>query len=46
MPSENLAATPAFQTNDIIALNGSSDRHCGCPLDFSFGRRFTGPTSA
>jgi hypothetical protein len=41
MPSEHLAAPPTFQTNDIVALNGSADRHCGCSLDFRFRRHFT-----
>jgi hypothetical protein len=41
MPSEHLAAPPAFDANDIIAMDGSPDRHCGCSLAPCFGCRFT-----
>ena len=40
VPSEHLAAPAAFEADDIIAVNGATDRHRGYSLDFSFGRRF------
>jgi hypothetical protein len=40
-PSEHLAAPPAFEANDIIAMNRSPDRDGGCPLSVEFGYRFT-----
>jgi hypothetical protein len=40
MPSEHLAAPAAVEADNIIAVNGATDRHRGCSLDFSFGRRF------
>src|SRR6516165_1508410 len=43
MPSEHLAAPPAFQTNDIIAMDGSPDWHGGGPLTFGFGCGFSEP---
>jgi hypothetical protein len=41
MPFEHLAAPAAFQANDIIAVDGSPDRHCGRSLFVEFGYRFT-----
>jgi hypothetical protein len=41
MPLKHLAAPAAFETDNIIAVNGATDRHRGCSLDFSFVRRFT-----
>jgi len=41
MPSEHLAAPAAFEADDIIAVNGSTDRDGGCPLSVEFGYRFT-----
>jgi hypothetical protein len=41
MPSEHLAAPAAFETNDIIAMNGSADGHRGYPLDLGFGCWFS-----
>jgi hypothetical protein len=41
MPSEHLAAPAAFQANDIIAVNRSTDRDRGCSLFVEFGYRFT-----
>jgi hypothetical protein len=40
MASEHLAAPAAFQTNDIIAMNGLPDRDGGYPLSVEFGYRF------
>jgi hypothetical protein len=36
MPSDHLAAPAAFQANDIIAMDGSPDRHCGSSLFVGF----------
>ena len=41
MPPEHLAAPPAFEADDIIAVNRSTDRDGGCPLSVEFGYRFT-----
>ena len=41
MPLEHLAAPAAFQANDIIAVDGSPDRHCRRSLFVEFGYRFT-----
>jgi len=41
MPSEHLAAPPAFEANDMVAMNGSPDRHCGSSLFLGFCRRLT-----
>ena len=41
MPSEHQAAPAALQANDIIVMNGSTDRHRGCPLSLGFGCRFS-----
>jgi len=41
MPSEHLAAPAAFEANDIIAMNGSADRHGGGPLSLNFGCRLS-----
>ena len=40
MPPEHLAAPAAFQAHDIIAVNGSTDRHRGYSLTVDFGCRF------
>jgi hypothetical protein len=40
MPSEHLAAPSAFQANDIIAVNRSTDGHRGSSLA-DFGYLFT-----
>ena len=41
MAFEHLAAPPAFEADDIIAMNGLPDRDGGCPLHLRFGCRFT-----
>ena len=41
MPSEYQAAPAALQANDIIAMNGSPDRHRWCRLSLGFGGRFS-----
>jgi len=41
MAFEHLAAPAAFEADDIIAVNGSTDRDGGCPLSVEFGYRFT-----
>ena len=41
MPPEHLAAPAAFEADDIIAVNRSTDRDGGCPLSVEFGYRFT-----
>jgi hypothetical protein len=41
MPSKHLAAPAAFQKNDVIAMNGSPDRHCESSLFVGFSARFT-----
>jgi hypothetical protein len=41
MPLEHLAAPAAFQANDIIAVNRSTDRHSRCSPSIDFGCRFT-----
>ena len=43
MPSKHLAAPPAFQTNDIIAMDGAPDCHGGGRLTFGFGCGFSEP---
>ena len=41
MASDHLATPAAFEADDIIAVNGSTDRDGGCPLSVEFGYRFT-----
>ena len=41
MPFEHLAAPAAFQAHDVIAMDGSPDRHGAGPLPVDFGCRFT-----
>jgi hypothetical protein len=41
MPSEHLTAPAAFEANDIIGMDRSTDRHGGGPLSFGFGCRFS-----
>src|ERR1700756_1655736 len=41
MPLEHLAAPPTFEANHEVPVNGSPDRHRGCPLFVEFGCRFT-----
>jgi hypothetical protein len=41
MPLEHLAAPPAFEADDVIAMDGSPNRDGGCPLFVEFGCRFT-----
>jgi hypothetical protein len=41
MPPEHLAAPPAFEANNVIAMNRSPDRHCGSSLYLGFSRQFT-----
>jgi hypothetical protein len=41
MPFEHLAAPATFDANDIIAMDGSPDRHGGCPLNLRLDCRFT-----
>jgi hypothetical protein len=41
MPPEHLAAQAAFEANDIIAVNGSSDRDGGSSLFVGFCHWFT-----
>jgi hypothetical protein len=41
MPSEHLAAPAAFDADDVIAVNGPSNRNSGCSLFVEFGYRFT-----
>jgi hypothetical protein len=43
MPSKHLAAPAAFQANDIIATDGSPDRHRGCSLTAGFCDGFAKP---
>src|SRR6516162_2502421 len=43
MAFEHLTAPPAFQANDIIAMDRSPDRHRGCSLDAGFCYRFAKP---
>jgi hypothetical protein len=43
VPPEHLAAPAAFQANDVIAIDGSTDRHGGGPLSFGSGCRFSEP---
>src|SRR6202023_3032966 len=41
MAFEHLSAPPAFETDDIIAVNGWPNRDGRCPLARCFGRGFT-----
>ena len=41
MPLDHLAAPPAFEANDMVAMNGSPDRHCGSSLSVGFCHWFT-----
>jgi hypothetical protein len=41
MPSDHQAAPTTFQADDIIAMNGSPDRHCGSSLAAGFWWLFT-----
>jgi len=41
MPSEHLTAPAAFEANDIIGVDRSTDRDGGGPLRFGFGCRFS-----
>ena len=41
MPPERLAAPATFETNDIIVMNRSPDRHSGGPVSLGFGCRFS-----
>lgn len=41
MPFEHLTAPAALEADNIIAVNGATDRYRVCSLDFSFGRRCT-----
>jgi hypothetical protein len=40
MPFEHLAAPATFDANDIIAMDGSPDRHGGCSFALGLGCRF------
>jgi hypothetical protein len=40
MPSEHLTAPAAFEANDIIGMDRSTDRHDGGPLSLGCGCRF------
>jgi len=46
MPPEHLAAPAAFEADDIIAVNGSPDRHRGYPPFIEFGHRLPRLASA
>jgi hypothetical protein len=39
MAADHFPAPTAFYTNDVIALNGSPDRHCWSSFDDGFGCR-------
>jgi hypothetical protein len=41
VPPEHLATPAAFQANDVIAIDGSTDRHSGGPLSLNFGCRLS-----
>jgi hypothetical protein len=43
MASGRLAAPPAFQADDVIAMNRSPNRHRRCSLTVYFGYRFAKP---
>ena len=40
MPAEHLPAPAAIQADDMIVVNGSPDRNCGCSRTLGFRRRF------